>query len=152
MIPEKIRDRESGLTSRELLFLAVILGIAGSLILFALGGKRAEGRNAEREADIHRVATAMELYYNGHVRYAQSSAMPESIPGFLNSVPRDPRGEYGWVDNSVTGGNTSQDYCIFARIERASESGEPVYVVAGPGGVRERGLPTSGSFSLGDCE
>lgn len=138
--------------SSRLLFIVVILSIAAVLVFSALGNWRRDGRDARREADINRIATAMELYFNLHVRYPQSHVMPESVPGFLPSVPEDPRGGYVWADNSVTGPNTSQDYCVSAQLEKETESGKTVYVVAGPNGVKKRELTSSYVFDLEDCE
>jgi prepilin-type N-terminal cleavage/methylation domain-containing protein len=154
--------KQKGFTLIELLVVIAIIGILAGIVLVSLGGARANARDARRQADIRQINTAMELCYDAAncgtaaQAYIQSDAMPTVIGTYLANVPTDPQGSasYSWVDNSATGADTTQDYCVYAALERAPvTSGNVVYFVAGPSGTQEdeRDVSTT-AFSVTDCE
>ena len=148
--------KQRGLTLIELLVIIAIIGILISVVVVSLGGARAGGRDTKRQTNIRQISTALELYYNENIAYVQSAVMPTSIGTFLSQVPKDSESgssPYGWVDNSVSGGNDDQDYCVYAILEKPpATSGNTVYFIAGPTGVTEKELSSSFVFILDNCE
>jgi len=161
--------KQKGFTLIELLVVIAIIGILAGIVLVSLGGARANARDARRQSDMRQFNTAMELCYsdatcNSNEAYLQSDAMPLAVGTYLTSVPTDPGSgspSYTWIDNSVaTGGDTDQDYCAYAILERAATSGTVAIVATGPGGAAEKevadsdedGVPDSGEVTLADCE
>lgn len=135
--------KQKGFTLIELLVVIAIIGILAGIVLVSLGGARANARDARRSADIRQFSMAMELCYNdatcgsGAYAYLTSAAIPTAVGSYMAVVPSNPSGgSYGWVGNIAV----SQDYCVYAVLERAAPSGQVTVVLGGPTGVREKNL------------
>lgn len=148
------RIKQDGFSLIEFSVIVVIVSILVTVIVVSFQGTRMDGRDTVRQGDLKQISTAMELYFNENTGYIKSPVIPRSIGGSMDIVPQDPSGAlYGWVDNSISGANDDQDYCAFVVLEKSVENSEnAVYFVAGPGGIRERELPSDFIFTLSDCE
>ena len=160
--------KQKGFTLIELLVVITIIGILAGIVMVSLGGARANARDARRQSDMRQFNTAMELCYddatcNANGAYFQSASMPTAVGTYLTSVSTDPGSgspSYNWIDNSATGGDTDQDYCVYAILERAAASGNVAIIASGPGGVTEKevtdvdgnGVPDTGTVTLSTCE
>ncbi len=144
--------REKGFTLIELLVVIAIIGILAGIVLVSLGGARTSARDARRQSDIRQIVTAQELFYNDTSAYVASATMPTAIGTYLAAVPKDPGAGtpvYGWVSNASSAG----DYCTYATLEKASAtSGNKLFFVGGPGGVKQRDQIAAYAFTLADCE
>jgi prepilin-type N-terminal cleavage/methylation domain-containing protein len=81
----------TGFTLIEILVVIAVIALLASVILVALNGARAKGRDAARISDMTQMATAMELFYNN-----------DGLPGGVNAYPTAPSGSF---DNP--GGNAT---------------------------------------------
>ena len=61
-----MKQSQQGFTLIELLVVISIIGLLASVILVALNGARIKARDAKRIADLHQIATALELYAEDH--------------------------------------------------------------------------------------
>lgn len=123
-------------------------------------------RDHKRQGDIRQIAIAMELCRldlncgGGENQYIATPGGLNAItairdPVYIENVPKDPLDtppyQYIWLTNDNL--QPVDDYCLYARLEKASATkGNVIYLVAGSGGVKEKDLSPNFSFSLTDCE
>lgn len=100
------KDSSRGFTLIELLVVIAIIGVLSAVVLASLNTARYRANDAKRQADLHSLQTAIELYYSRHNAYPStggswfgiappSSATPNWIPGLvaegdIPSLPQDP--------------------------------------------------------------
>jgi len=119
--------KKSGFTLIELLVVIAIIGILATIVLVAMGGARAQARDARRQADIRQIVSAQEMYYGANDEYYPSTSTPTAIGTYMPAVPKDPgtgNPVYGWLDNttssSVTKDGTldyNQSFCVWVASE-----------------------------------
>lgn len=157
-----MKIRERGFTLIELLVVIAIIGVLSGIVLVSLGGVRASARDASRQANIHSINQALELYYNTNTAFIVSATMPTAIGTFLPTVPLDPGSgtpAYGWVCNkkdaaiaSCPADDANQDYCVYATLETTKGgAGNKVLFVGDPGGTRERTVAAAFVPTLANC-
>ena len=135
-----MKTKQKGFTLIELLVVIAIIGILSGIVLVSLGGARVSARDAKRQSDVNSIGLAMELYFNDNNKYVQKTTAPTVELPSLNPAPKDPTtsADYGWVNNTATGTNTSQSYCSYALLEKASATaGNKLYIVVDPKGPRQ---------------
>src|SRR3989344_3064429 len=115
------KKKKRGFTLIELLLVIAIIGVLASIVLVSMGGARQSARNATRKADLRQIISAMELYYNANDTFVPSATYPGSIGSFMVKTPVDPTNSganiYNWVDNTATGANDNQKFCVWTPLE-----------------------------------
>ena len=83
------REQEGGFTLIELLVVISIIGMLASLVLVAVSGARAKGRDAKRLQDIVQIRNALELYRSTYGVY------PNANPSVWGGITTSPCGTNG---------------------------------------------------------
>lgn len=81
-VKNKKRSRKApgakfGFTLLELLVVIAIIGILSSIIFASINAVRAKARDARRLSDMRQILTALEMYYNDHGKYPDTSSYNE---------------------------------------------------------------------------
>jgi general secretion pathway protein G len=71
-----------GFTLIELLVVLSIIGLLSAIVLSSLNTARAKGRDAAREADIHNIQIALELYYSSNGKYLAGGGAAQPNPAW----------------------------------------------------------------------
>lgn len=91
----------------ELLIVITIIGILAVALIPRLTGGPARARDAQRQADLQQIATALEFLYNdkgGYPFYAGCvSSMATDLASYLTTLPADP-------NTSATAGTASGEF------------------------------------------
>ncbi len=126
--------KQKGFTLIELLVVVAIIGILAAMVMVALSGARAKGRDARRKNDLREMKVALELYFADQrpEAYVATTAQ-ETIDGttdtlsaallagnYMKTVPVDPRntGNYVYTYESL---NAAADYELTATLENAND-------------------------------
>ncbi len=128
------KTQNSGFTLLEILVVMVIIGILVTIGVNTFMGAQKKGRDSRRKEDLHQITTALEVYYNDHGYYPESSGNGEIIgcggsgpPSVCNwgaifardnitymvQLPKDPVDGRQYYYDSDDG----RDYAIFAYLE-----------------------------------
>jgi type II secretion system protein G len=133
-----------GFTLIELLVVISIIGLLSAIVLSSLNTARAKGRDAAREADIHNMQIALELYYSSNGKYpvgggatqpngawstsndSSWTTLQSALQPYISKLPQDPAqspaggwaysGSYAFSYVALPGCN-QQDYMIVWRPE-----------------------------------
>ena len=83
----KLKPCKDGFTLIELLVVISIIGTLSGMVLVAMGGVRAQARDARRVSDITQIRKALELYYADNNQYPSSGGTGAVQPntGWSNS-------------------------------------------------------------------
>jgi type II secretion system protein G len=102
------RSESRGFTLIELLVVIAIIGILSAVVLANLSSARVKGRDAARQAAIHNIQNALELYYSVNGQYPASggaltpnggwttsndaswTTLQTALQPYISSLPQDP--------------------------------------------------------------
>jgi len=146
----KMFNKKKGFTLIELLVVIAIIGLLSSIVLVSMGGTRKRARDARRQADLQSVMTAMEICYGDSACGAQDSYPimtagtssitidPDLTPTLIAGVV-DPLNSGSYYYTVLT--NTTQYYCIYAKLE--SPSTATYFCISNKGSGQGTTVPTN---------
>ncbi|MDP1624894.1 MAG: type II secretion system protein [bacterium] len=115
--------KRSGFTLVELLIVAAIIGILGSIVVASISGSKEKARDSRRASDMREIQIALALYYDVNRVYPDSLAtLAEVNQRFLPSVPKDP---YTGADYEYVAAAGFKNYCIGVTFEGSKPSDLP---------------------------
>lgn len=123
-----------GFTIVELMVVVTVIAILATIVYSSIGAASPKARNAERQADIRNLQTAIEQYKQKNGQYPAMGCVPGSnqisdegdcanyiaglAPEFITVLPKDiKRGTnpgYGYVTNTSAPNNVGTSYKVFA--------------------------------------
>lgn len=137
------RLRVRGLTLIEIIIVITIIVALAVLLLWAWQNQALKGRDARRRADLAKIRTALEDYYNDHGCYPPASALAcdpgTGLQPYITKIPCDPitgesyHYEFEGLDTCPNG------YVLFTNLETIPKGG------CGPGNLYNYGLPNPGT-------
>lgn len=80
----KIQKKQKAFTLIELMIVVGIVGILAAIIVGSVSVGRQRARDARRRADMQRIATMFELYYNQNRTYTIAAGHSSSSTGWFN--------------------------------------------------------------------
>jgi type II secretory pathway pseudopilin PulG len=122
-----------------------------SIVLVSLGGARQRARDANRQATIRQISSAMELCYvdsncgagaDQYIVWPSSSTLDGTSIGTYLTIPNDTQRDYIAAANS---GHQGQKYCIYIQLEQTPTT----YACASNRGVAT--LATTTLPSINNC-
>lgn len=124
-------QRGTGFTLIEVLIVITIIGVLSAVVVFAVGSKLKQARDADRETDLHEIRIGLEQYFLHESRYpdalvfnTQPLTSADGSQIFLPRVHHDPVNvdPYLYVYNATPSGDaTSYDLCAW-RLEAKKAS------------------------------
>lgn len=144
---KKTINKERGFTLVEILVVVLIIVAMSGILLGTLnsGGIRSKSRDNQRKADLRRIQTALELYYQTNRHYpgdsswimisSSSSVMRDLVNGnFIDSIPSDPSHELvsdsspctAWQNNRYNYRRNNYGYDLTAMMEVAASNDDSV--------------------------
>lgn len=112
-----------GFTLIELLVVISIIGVLSAILLVALGGVRAGGRDARRRGDLEQIRSGLELFRSDCGKYPTSLTFGGSLTGdgspsqcatgntYISAIPKDPQSAiYSYY---YSGTSTSYSLCAY---------------------------------------
>jgi type II secretion system protein G len=127
-------ESQLGFTLFELIIVLLILGILVALGLKAFRSAQLKARDRQRKSDLDNVADALELYYNDHGEYPQSTPLAggQVDPGatcsvaawgsafecdevYMVSMPQDPKGWTYFYESD------QQQFALYAMLENEQD-------------------------------
>jgi len=138
----QLKDR-AGFTLIEVLVVVLIISILSGVALSLLnsGGYRQKARDSQRVADLRKIQTSLELYFQDFRRYPSSTSFSDIstslvsalVPNYISSLPVDPTYSAGTSQPCSDFGSSSfyyayrtsasdDRYVLLARMETATAS------------------------------
>jgi prepilin-type N-terminal cleavage/methylation domain-containing protein len=120
---------ERGFTLIEVLVVVSIVGILSAIVIANMSRSSAQGRDADRKADLRILQLAVEAYKQRNGRYPAMGCIPGAdllsgendcsnyvaglVPDYINALPRDPRRGsnvgFAYITNTAAG-NSGTSY------------------------------------------
>jgi len=118
----------AGFTLIELLVVIAIIGILASIVLTALNGGRANGRDSKRISDIRQLKYSLELYYERYNQYptclSAHGVCTTTLAGsgFISAVPTDPSTGIAYTYAALGSGTGCGSYHVGVSLENKSSA------------------------------
>lgn len=124
-----------GFSLIELLVVIAIIGLLSAFLFGQFGGARERARDAQRKADLRKIQTALEAFYQDNGEYptqgvaAEPTVLDVLVPDYIAEIPREPNddGTYYHRYNYDNGGicpftNGTQTYKLWAWLENDDDA------------------------------
>ena len=148
------RKKDQGFTLIEILVAIAIIGILSGTVWAFLAGARTKARETIRQSVMKQIVSAQELYYSDNGVYLQAPAQDgtPAISTYLSALndPKSDNPDYKWQDNSATGCNDGQVFCVYATLENNGSCTTARYFASSEKGTKEV-CDTAPVVGIGDC-